>query len=501
MTEEEKKEPDTAKKGKKAPKAAKAAKEVSQMKAGDYTVHLLIQKAKDLEIDAEDVMDIICEVTVQTNKEVTKEIKDVTSTTVLNFDSHIFIELMGQSVAELEQTKILIKLQQKGFFKTSLIGQVELDLTFIYNLENHTKQHQWLAMINPDSEDFSSVAAYLKLSGSIYGVEDTPVELKADENDDDDNCIMPASMKPKYTQLKLHVVKGEHLPKLDVKMIGEGNMDAFVTAKIGGKTIKTSIKVTEKDEATWNETFMIPVRMPIMSGKLILNVMDLDTVTDEQAGALIFDFKELLQREQGSFFWANIYGAPGQEEVKLINTNSDLADEMNKDPMKATKWKGRILFGVEHCESESPKFGVESMSTSPPTDPETNEEIPGAKSIVQLSKDYQKQYEYLVMYEFNSVLNMPEHEGKFNLQLSMAEKVWTSGGGDRERAIGYNYNRWNQRSAEETVMLPYETVEDFDDIFLYLCPDKGGLGGLFGGKDANKVGKPVSYVKLRAADY
>lgn len=41
---------------------------------------------------------------------------------------------------------------------------------------------------------------------------------------------------------------------------------------------------------------MIPVRMPIMSGKLILNVMDLDKVKDEQAGALIFDYKDLLSR-------------------------------------------------------------------------------------------------------------------------------------------------------------------------------------------------------------
>lgn len=42
----------------------------------------------------------------------------------------------------------------------------------------------------------------------------------------------------------MHIVKGEHLPKLDVKLIGEGNMDAFVTAKIGAKTIKTNIVVT-----------------------------------------------------------------------------------------------------------------------------------------------------------------------------------------------------------------------------------------------------------------
>ena len=131
--------------------------------------------------------------------------------------------------------------------------------------------------------------------------------------------------------------------------------------------------MTEHDEATWNETLLIPVRMPIMSGKLILNVMDLDKVKDEQAGALIFDFKDLISREQQSFFWANIYGAPGGEEVKLFDSTGDVADEMNKDPSKATKWKGRILFGVEYdSDTETPKLGVEKMSTTPPVDEEGN---------------------------------------------------------------------------------------------------------------------------------
>lgn len=35
------------------------------MKPGDYTIHLLIQKAKDLEIDEEDVLNVVCEVQVQ----------------------------------------------------------------------------------------------------------------------------------------------------------------------------------------------------------------------------------------------------------------------------------------------------------------------------------------------------------------------------------------------------------------------------------------------------
>ena len=65
---------------------------------------------------------------------------------------------------------------------------------------------------------------------------------------------------------------------------------------------------------------------------------------------------------------------------------------MNSDPSKATKWKGRILMGVEYFESESPKLGVEKMSTTPPLDDDGNEVTDEAgrpaKSIVELAEDY-----------------------------------------------------------------------------------------------------------------
>ena len=390
------------------------------MKPGDYTLHMLIQKVKDLDFgeDNDNANKVVVEIEVQRKTETSKVIENVTSTSVVDLDHHVFFELLGQSVADLDQTKILIKVLKKGYFKANLIGQVELDLTYIYNLDNHTKEHTWMAMINPNSEDFSSVAAYIKMSGSVYGVDDTPVELKMDDKDDSDDCVMPASIKPKYTQLLMHIVKGEKLPKLDVKMIGEGSMDAFVTAKIGGKLIKTKIVKTVHDEATWNQTFMIPVRMPIMSGKLVLNVMDLDGINDEQAGALIFDYKDLLDRPQKSFFWANIYGAPGQEEVKVFDANSDLADEMNKDPVKATKWKGRILIGIEHiADTESPKLGVEPMSAIPPTEKDENgKDVPSIElPITEQAKKFTAPQKYKLMYEFNSCINIPEHEGKYNL--------------------------------------------------------------------------------------
>lgn len=59
----------------------------------------------------------------------------------------------------------------------------------------------------------------------------------------------------------------------------------------------------------------------------------------------------------------------------------DVADAMNKDPIIATKWKGRVLIGIEFEETESPKLGVESMSTMPPND-EEGKPIEGATSIV-----------------------------------------------------------------------------------------------------------------------
>ena len=49
--------------------------------------------------------------------------------------------------------------------------------------------------------------------------------------------------------------------------------------------------------------------------------------------------------------------------------------------------------------------------------------------------------------------------------------------------------------------MPYGEVRDMEDIFLYLCPDKGGISNIFSSKDDKKVDDPVSYCKLKAKDY
>lgn len=201
-----------------------------------------------------------------------------------------------------------------------------------------------------------------------------------------------------------------------------------------------------------------------MTGKITLDVMDLDKVKDEQAGALIFDMKELLARESGSFFWSNIYGAPGQEEVKLIDTTSSVADEMNRDPTKATLWKGRILFGIEHEENvETPRCGVEQMPSAPPVDKEGNPVLDKLgqpiESIVKRAENAMQLHKYHIMYEFGSCNRTPKKQGKYNLQLKIGEHTWTSKNGEKDRSVGFNYNRWSQRSELIEVELPYGAVD------------------------------------------
>ena len=99
-------------------------------------------------------------------------------------------------------------------------------------------------------------------------------------------------------------------------------------------------------------------------------------------------------------------------------------------------------------------------------------------------------------------MNIPENLGKYNMQLVIAEREFHSEGGDA-RVVGYNYNRWpGQRTGAPVELdLPYNSVEDIGEIFLYLCPDKGGLGGVFGRGGDKGVGTPIAYARLNAADF
>jgi hypothetical protein len=43
----------------------------------------------------------------------------------------------------------------KGFYKDVMIGSFDFDLSFIYFMKDHLMLHQWIALSNPNSDDYS----------------------------------------------------------------------------------------------------------------------------------------------------------------------------------------------------------------------------------------------------------------------------------------------------------------------------------------------------------
>lgn len=80
-----------------------------------------------------------------------------------------------QDEEQLEDGKIAIRILDKGYFKDAVIGVYEFDLAYIYFMKQHALFHKWIALSNPESENFNEVSGYLKLSITIAGSGDEQI--------------------------------------------------------------------------------------------------------------------------------------------------------------------------------------------------------------------------------------------------------------------------------------------------------------------------------------
>lgn len=91
----------------------------------------------------------------------------------------------------------------------------EFDVAYIYFMNKHLLLHKWIALSDPNSENFNEVTAYLKLSISVSCTGDEQVQITDDTGPDDDKVMMPTSIKPEYFQVAFRFYKGEKLPIMD----------------------------------------------------------------------------------------------------------------------------------------------------------------------------------------------------------------------------------------------------------------------------------------------
>ena len=70
-------------------------------------------------------------------------------------------------------------------------------------MKHHVMLHKWLALSNPNSENYSEVTGYLKLSINVTCTGDESVQIDDDDGPEDTNVLMPPSLNPKFFQVKL----------------------------------------------------------------------------------------------------------------------------------------------------------------------------------------------------------------------------------------------------------------------------------------------------------
>lgn len=131
---------------------------VGAMKSGDYMIHVFIEKIKELNMpEGEDTIDPMVVVEVLGQKTYSSAKSGVGAIGETVYNEHLFIEPRGVDKPDAESAKIMIKVVDKGMFKDKLIGQFELDMSYIYFMKDHLLKHKWMAFSNPNTEDFAKV--------------------------------------------------------------------------------------------------------------------------------------------------------------------------------------------------------------------------------------------------------------------------------------------------------------------------------------------------------
>ena len=66
---------------------------------------------------------------------------DITRDAKVSYDEHLFFNFHNLDAQEVENAKILLSAENKGFFKGDLIGSYEVSVNKIYNMKNHCLMH------------------------------------------------------------------------------------------------------------------------------------------------------------------------------------------------------------------------------------------------------------------------------------------------------------------------------------------------------------------------
>ena len=81
-----------------------------------------------------------------------------------------------KSVEQLDSEKVRIEVYDKNYpSRKSYLGVFECDFYFVYGKPDHRLSNFWIVLSNPESDNYTRINGYLKLSISILHSDDRRV--------------------------------------------------------------------------------------------------------------------------------------------------------------------------------------------------------------------------------------------------------------------------------------------------------------------------------------
>lgn len=159
---------------------------IGNMRNGDYMIHILLEKAKDLKCPKDSTVDPMLEVTSLGQKQFSSAKDDIGGTSEITYGEHIFLEAPNVDKKAAEEGKIKLRLLDKGLFKNSMIGEFDFDVSAIYFKQDHALLHKWIALSDPYGENYNEITGYLKVSISVTCTGDEAIQIEEDNGEVED---------------------------------------------------------------------------------------------------------------------------------------------------------------------------------------------------------------------------------------------------------------------------------------------------------------------------
>eukprot|EP00033_Pygsuia_biforma_P002484 GCRY01002754.1.p1 GENE.GCRY01002754.1~~GCRY01002754.1.p1 ORF type:complete len:1277 (-),score=458.89 GCRY01002754.1:265-4095(-) len=324
----------------------------------EYQVQVHIIEARDLKgRDSSGMSDPICFIKFCGQKQNTAIQKKTCSCTW----DHMFFFQCNLKDEEFNTEKILVSVFDANTVRRNvLIGEYELDMSFIYGEKNHELYRRWVALT--DNERQEGIQGYLKVTVTVLGPGDlAATHDDADDDDDDEEgadlqslVLLPPEMDLIPYELQVRCYRAENLPKMD-RM---GKCDGYVQAKFAGQSINTKW-IKKSYDPVWNEELRIPVLTPTMSNVIEVSLWDHDKASaDDLIGKTYLTFTDILSDMFGPR-WVNFYGTADSTMREKLHSLTNLQSRAGADQ---TEYVGRALLCVETELKDDARLASRSLS-------------------------------------------------------------------------------------------------------------------------------------------